>query len=202
MCANRDRLALVDEDDPVRVVEEQRRGGEDHRGPAGPQLPYAVGDPGLGVGVDGGGRFVQDEDLRVRDQRPCQGEPLALAAGEGASAFGDAGVHRVLGAERALRERHQHVPALGGGKGLLRTDRTRGGHVEQFAQRTGQQHRVLVLDEDGGAGRVEGEFVERYAVQEHGGARLGGVSAEAFREPPGRVRVTAHHGGEQPGRSE
>ena len=45
------------------------------------------GDAGLGVGVDGARRLDEDEHVGVAQQRPGEGEPLALAAGERAAAL-------------------------------------------------------------------------------------------------------------------
>ena len=65
------------------------------RGAAAADVPDAGGDAGLGDGVDGGGRVVQDEDRRVGGQRAGQRDPLALAAGERTAALGDRRVDTV-----------------------------------------------------------------------------------------------------------
>ena len=77
--------AVLDDEHAVGAVEQQRaRGDDDGRG-AGAVLDEALGDAGLGVGVDGARRVDEDEDLGVAQQRPDQREPLALAAGERAA---------------------------------------------------------------------------------------------------------------------
>ena len=48
-----------------------------------------LGDPRLGVGVDGRGRLDEQQHLRVGEQRAGQHEPLPLAPGERAAALGD-----------------------------------------------------------------------------------------------------------------
>ena len=52
-------------------------------------------DRGLGLVVDGAGGLVEDEHGGVAQQRAGQGEPLALAAGEGDAALADPGVEAV-----------------------------------------------------------------------------------------------------------
>ena len=57
-------------------------------------------DPALGVQVDVRGRLVEHEDARVGDQRPREGDQLALARGELRAALADLGV---VAARRARR---------------------------------------------------------------------------------------------------
>lgn len=49
-------------------------------------------DDGLGLGVQGAGRLVQDQDAGVGDQGAGDGDPLALAARQVGAAFLDLGV--------------------------------------------------------------------------------------------------------------
>lgn len=76
-------------DHPVAGGEQDRARGDEEDG--GRQAPQALGDALFRHRVDGGGRFVQDDEVRVGVQRPCQQQPLALAAGEPAAVLPDLG---------------------------------------------------------------------------------------------------------------
>ena len=101
---------------PVAGGQQGRAGGHQHRRAAGPGGPQPGGDAVLGGGVDGGGRVVQHQDLRVGGHGPGQRDPLALPAGEpppalahrGRRAVGQRGDHLVGGADRG------HGGQLGG----------------------------------------------------------------------------------------
>ena len=63
-------------------------------------------------GVDGAGGVVEDEDARVVEEGPGQGDPLALAAREREAPLADDGVV-------ALREVLDELVGLGGPGGRL-----------------------------------------------------------------------------------
>ena len=46
----------------------------------------------LGGGVDGAGGIIQDQDARVGQEGACDGQALALSAGEGDAALADDGL--------------------------------------------------------------------------------------------------------------
>ena len=62
------------------------------------------------LGVDGTGGVVEEEDPRVAEQCPGEGDPLALAAGQRESPLAD---HRVVAVGSALDE--SCAPARAGG---------------------------------------------------------------------------------------
>src|SRR6266571_8875893 len=70
---DKDRGRLADRDEVVR---------NDDRRPPAHQTTQWLEDPLAGLGVEVGGRLVQDEDGRVANHRPRNGDPLALTAGE------------------------------------------------------------------------------------------------------------------------
>ena len=100
--------AVLHERDLVHVVEHQRAGGDDQRGAAAPDVGQPRGDPRLGVGVDRAGRLHEHEDLRVDEQRPRQGDALALTAGQRAALLGQL-------AGEAVGHRVEHVVRVGRG---------------------------------------------------------------------------------------
>ena len=52
-------------------------------------------DGGLGLGVEVGGRLVEDDDPRLGQQQPGDRQALALAAGQAVAALADDGVEAV-----------------------------------------------------------------------------------------------------------
>ena len=93
---------VLEEDDPVCLVEHERAGADDDGRPARARLAKAPRDPRLRVGVDRARGLDEDEDLRVGEQRPWQDDALALAARERAAALLDVAVEPV-------RQRLEHV---------------------------------------------------------------------------------------------
>ncbi len=70
-----------DEDD-IGPAEQTEPAGNDEGRPAGHGGAQGSEDFVLGLGVNGGGRIVQDEDGRLQQQGAGQGQALALAAGK------------------------------------------------------------------------------------------------------------------------
>ena len=60
-------------------------GGEEDRDAALAEVVDQVVDVAGGGGVQAGGRLVEEQHLRVAEQRPGQGDPLAQALGQGAA---------------------------------------------------------------------------------------------------------------------
>ena len=77
------------------------------RGAAGAQFADRLLDMALGFGIERGGRLVEQDDRRVLDQRPRDGDALALAAGELQAVLADL---RVV----AGREAHDEIVRMGG----------------------------------------------------------------------------------------
>src|SRR4051794_40297794 len=74
-----DDAALVEEDDPVGESDGGRPMGDHDRRTATHDLTQRVADLVLLGGVDGRGGVVEDQDTRVGEHRPSDGDPLALA---------------------------------------------------------------------------------------------------------------------------
>ena len=111
---------VLEEDDPVRLVEHERAGADDDRRPTRARLAKAPRDAGLRVGVDCARRLDEHEDLGVRKQRSGQDDALPLAARERAAALLDVAVQPV-------RQRLEHVLGVCDGDGLEdRPDRPSG----------------------------------------------------------------------------
>ena len=107
------------------------------------------------VGVDGGGRVVEDQDPRVGEQRAGQRDPLPLPAGQREPAFADHGVVPVRQRVDELVGRRPvggGADLLGGGVGPAEGDVGRDG--------VGEQER-LVEDEADGVAQLLGAQLRR-----------------------------------------
>lgn len=67
---------------PVGDRQQRRTVDDQQHGPPGGQPPYGVDDARLALAVQARGRLVQQQDRPVGEERPGQGEALALARGE------------------------------------------------------------------------------------------------------------------------
>ena len=68
-------------EDHVRVADRRQPMGDDERGPALHQRLHRALDEDLGPRVHRRGRLVEDEDRRVGEERPGDGQQLLLARG-------------------------------------------------------------------------------------------------------------------------
>lgn len=91
MVARRGDTARVEDDDVVGVAYGVEPVGDDDAGASAAGRGQFTHDAGLAAFVDRAGGLVQDQDRGVGQQRPCEGEPLALSAGERGTAFADEG---------------------------------------------------------------------------------------------------------------
>ncbi len=116
-------------------------------------------DLGFDPRVDRRGGVVEDQDAGIGQQRPGQGHPLALAAGQGQALLPD---HRVV----ALRQPGDELVRLGGlsrGQHLLPAGvRTPVGDVGP--DRVREQERVLADQPDRSPQRVQGEVADVVAA--------------------------------------
>ncbi len=95
----------VEHDHDIGVLRDERTGARHDGGPAAAQLDECARDGRLGVGVDGAGRVVEEEDVRVSEQPLAKRQALALAARKRSPLFWERRVE--LG-----REGRDHVGCL------------------------------------------------------------------------------------------
>ncbi len=127
-----------------------------------------LGDELFGVGVEGGGGFVEDEDGGFGEEGSGDSEALALAAGEVGAAFGDFGVE-------GLGEFLDEIQCAGelGCVGDLRGGGV-GAAVRDVFGDGGGEHEVFLEDEGDVFSQVsEADVAEVDAVQRDGS--VGGV---------------------------
>ena len=150
---------VLEEDDPVRLVEHERAGADDDRRPTRARLAKPPRDPGLRVGVDRARRLDEHEDLGVREQRASQHDALALAARERAAALLDVAVQPV-------RQRLEDVLGIRHGDGLEdgRIVRAVPG-VELVPERAGEEQRVGLADHDPSPDELDRQLGERHPAE-------------------------------------
>ena len=74
---------LVDDDDPVCFPEGGKPVGDGKGGPPFDQATQRLLDLVLGLGVQAAGGFVQDQQPRIMQDGPCNGDPLPFPARQG-----------------------------------------------------------------------------------------------------------------------
>ena len=118
-------------------------------------------DPRLRRRVDRGGRVVEDEDARVDEQRPRDGDPLALPARQRDAALADDRVVPVGELEDEL------VRLCGACRRLDRLERRiRHAQRDVVADRRGEEERILGDDADLAAERAPREVADVDAVDD------------------------------------
>ena len=166
-----DDFAVFEDEDEVGAGDGAEAVGDDEGGAVGDEFFKGVLDEHFGVGVDGGGGFVEHEDAGVGEESAGEADELALAEGHLGAAFADLGVVTVLEAF----EDFVAAEFLGGGDDLGLGGG--GGGVADVVQ-DGAAEEVVVLRDDAhlfveGFG---GDLVEVVAVEEDAAA-LGEIEA-------------------------
>ena len=101
-----DDAAFFEDEDVVHGAERRETVGDADDGAVLGKMVDGFLDFGLGLGIEGGGGFVEDEDGGVADKGAGDGDALALAAGESGATFAERGVV-------ALRQRGDEVVGVG-----------------------------------------------------------------------------------------
>ena len=84
--------AVIQHDNTVQMGEGGQAMGNDQHGLVGHDVVKAVLDQAFGLGIEAGGGFVQHQDRRVLEQRPGNGDALALPSRQFDPAFANQGV--------------------------------------------------------------------------------------------------------------
>ena len=169
-----DDPSLVQDVDDVAAHRQRQPVGDADDGLAGRDGRKLLQDLVLGLGVQGAGRLVQNQDRGVAEQRAGDGESLALATGEPAAALADDGV--VAG-----RQRHDEVVEAG---------RLRGGH-DLVVGRVELPHPDVVADGAIEEGRLLRD--QREAAAEGRQRVLADVASVDLDRPIGRVVEAREH---------
>jgi hypothetical protein len=82
-----DNPALFEHQDDVGPLHGGKPVGDDERCPADHELVQRLLDKSFAFGVEGRGRLVEDQDLRVFEDGAGDGDALSLATGEFGAAF-------------------------------------------------------------------------------------------------------------------
>ena len=161
--------------------------GHDQAGRVGEHAAQRLLDELLGVHVERRERVVEDEDARLGEHGPRQGEPLPLAAGQRHALLADAGVEapRQVEGEVGLRDREGLADLGLGGLGAAEGEVLAGAHREQ--------RRLLERRGDERAEPLEREVADVDAVE---GDPAAGDVVEA-RHQRGEARLAAAGGPDQ-----
>src|SRR6185503_11346350 len=138
------------------------------------------------------GRFVQNEDLRICEERACDGQALPLAAGELDSTFSNQGVVTV----RQATNKFVRVGAPCGVHHLCgRGAGTPVGDV--FVRAAVEQEDVLLHDAEQRAVAFEPYFADVYAIEQDGSAGRVVEASEQIRDRgfAGAARADERHDG-------
>ena len=134
------------------------------------------------TGIEMGRGLVEDQQLRIGEQGPGQGQPLALAAGQRGAVRAD----RRVPAERQRSDPVQQLDP-GGGLGELLVGGRGPGQPEVFPQRRVEDMRILRAATDPGPDVVRGVAGQVVAVERDACPRSGWRSGAA-RWPPSTCR--------------
>src|SRR5215217_2214831 len=178
-----DDAAALDDQDPVGVDDGRQPVGDDQAGPALQGGGQRLLDVDLGLGVEVGGGLVEDDDGRVGQQQPGDGQALLLAAGQPVAALPD---HRLPALGQALDQ----VQDPGGATGVLDLlqGRVRPGVAQVGQDGVVEQVRVLGDQPDRGPQALQLQVAHVDPVDpdgavadvvdpgdQHGGGRLAGA---------------------------
>lgn len=171
--------AIVEDENSVGAAYGGEPMGDDKRGTPRHQRLQALHDARFGQHIQGGGRLIEDEDGRITEQCPGNGDAELFAGREGGAAFANDGVE-------ALRQALEEVVELGERGSPL--DLLHGGfwpaigdvvaHAGWEDQRRLEHHGHLL------AQQTQSEVTDICPVQQH--AAFGGVV---------KARDQADHGG-------
>ena len=156
-----DEFAFGKDEDFIGVADGGEAVGDDEGGAAGHEALEGFVDEALGLAVEGGGGFVEEEDFGIGEDGPGDGDALALAAGE----FGAAGADEGLVAFREVGDEFVGVGLGGGGFDFLC-----GGAGfavgDVFVDGAAEEHDFLGDDGDLAAEAFQGDFLGIGGVEE------------------------------------
>ncbi len=175
--------------DLVGVADGGEAVGDDDGGAALHQAFQGLLDEQLGLGIDRGGGFIQDQDGSVLEHGAGDGEALLLPAGELDAALADEGVV-------ALRQVVDELVGIGGlgGRDHLGLGGIRAAEEQVLAHRAVEEEDILQDDADLPAQALEGVIVQVAAIQ--GDGAVGHVVEAGDQADQGGL---AHAGGSDQG---
>jgi len=88
-----DDVPLLHYDDLIRVADGRETVSDDQTGAVAHQLHHSVLDMQLGAGINRGGGFVKNQDLRIAEKCSADGKQLTLALREVRTGGGQ---HRII----------------------------------------------------------------------------------------------------------
>ena len=143
MCPGLDDMPLLHHDDLIRVANGGEAVRDDETGAVAHQLHHSVLDMQLGAGINRGGCFIQNQNLRIAEKRSADGKKLALALRKIRAGGGE---HRII-AIGQCGDDLVTVGALCGFNHLL-VGYASVSILEIVSDRVGEENRVLQHDTD------------------------------------------------------
>ena len=156
-------VAVVDDGDGIGVHDRAEAVGDDDRRAAFQNVLQGGLDGGFRLGVEAGGRFVENQHLRIAQDRTRQRDALFLAAGETDAAFAD---ERVVFVRKLFDEIRGGGDFRGGGDLFGRGVRNAVGDV--LRDRSVEEEDILQDETEEGAVGAELEVADILAVQRDG----------------------------------
>jgi len=151
VCALLAQLAFVHDEDGVGALDGGETVRDEDGGAAGNHALQCRSHAKLGLGVDGGGGFVEYENPRAMSQSPCKTDELLLAGGERGAALEDGlGEGAGQGADEVA-----DVDLVGGVGDFIVGD-PGGAHADVLGDVAGEEEGILQDDAEAAA---EGEEV-------------------------------------------
>ena len=165
MRAGLDDVALLHDHDLVGVADGGETVGDDEAGPVLHQLDHGVLDLLLRAGVHTGGGLVQNQDLRIAEEGPPDGQKLPLPLREIRARGGQ---HRII----TVRQRSDHLVAVGtlGSLDHFLVGDAAVGVFEIVAHGVGEQNAVLQNDACRVAQHIAGDVPDIHPVDRDGTA--------------------------------
>ena len=116
MAARLDDFPPVHHHQPVGFVQGGQTVGDRDRGAAAHQVVQCLLNFLFGLGIDGRGRFIEDQDARIDQQRARNRDTLAFSAGQTLAAF----AHQRVVTVRQAQDEFMGVRGACGGDDLRR----------------------------------------------------------------------------------
>ena len=163
MSSNRSDLAAIEHNDPGHQFQDALRDRmrDNECRPSGQEFLQRLMDQAFALRIDGTGRLVENQDLRISKNGPRQGNPLSLTAGQSGSLLANSS----LKALRQLIEKLRDISSL---RGLFDFRRKRVGPTiaDILEDRVVKQQSFLSDDSNSSPEIVKRTFPQIDAVQQ------------------------------------
>src|SRR5262252_723662 len=162
VCTTLDDAALFNHQDLIRTANCRQAMRDYERGPALHELREALLDHSLGLGIQDGCRFIENQDARLSQERPRDRDALALPARQFDSTFPN---NRVVLVDEGLGKFINPGDPAGAHHGFFAGTRARKGHI--IPDTSIEKKRFLQYDSQLRPVRIETYSAQVDAIHEH-----------------------------------